>query len=204
MARSSRSLRPDLPRQWHLMTACLLTAALLAACGGNGAPSAPQTPAPDPGTVIQITGQERLGWAQPATASISDLHFAAYVDGSSRSELASAACTALADQSYSCESPLPPLSSGRHSLELVSWVDASGEILESARSPALTLQVSGGSAESRRTDGQKSASGQTTVSHLCGVHTILAAQYWKAEGSLRTQLPSKPRQSRRWRNPASR
>jgi hypothetical protein len=141
MARSSRSLRTDLPHQWHLLTECVLTAALLTACGGNGAPSAPQTPAPDPGTVIQISGQERLGWAQPAATSISDLHFAVYIDGNSRSELASAACTGMADQTYSCESPLPPLSSGRHSLELVAWVDANGEILESTRSPALTLQV---------------------------------------------------------------
>ena len=43
----------------------------------QSAPSRRKPPRPDPGTVIQITGQRRLAWTQPAEASISDLHFAA-------------------------------------------------------------------------------------------------------------------------------
>src|SRR5204863_1203228 len=128
-------------------TGCVLAAVLFASCGGKSAPPPPQSSGPAPGTVIQITGTERLGWTQSAT-DMSGLHFAAYVDGNARSELSGAACTAGQEGAYTCESPLPPLSNGTHSLELVAWLEVNGEVLESVRSPALTLQVIKGAAAS--------------------------------------------------------
>jgi hypothetical protein len=178
----------------HLITGCVLAAALLAACGGKSVPSTPQLPSPDPGTVIQITGREHLGWTQPAATSTGDLHFAAYVDGNSRSELAAAACTASADGSYSCESPLPPLSSGRHSLELVAWVDANGEVLESARSSSLTLEVTGGTATAGLAVAGASSRGAAEAPPAtprqpfgCGLVSASARDVlgWNAAGTLR-------------------
>jgi Glucose / Sorbosone dehydrogenase len=120
----------------------------MTACGSAPAPPSstptptPTTPAPTPvpSDVIQITGGERLAWSQ-AAASIADLHFVMYIDNVNRVELQDAACGLAADSTYNCESPLPPLTKGRHSLELAAWVDAGGSPLEGARAAALMVEV---------------------------------------------------------------
>ena len=111
-------------------------------CGSAPAPPspAPPAPAPVPNDVIQITGRERLAWNQVATSN-ADLHFAMYVDTVTRVELREAACGVVAEGTYSCESPLPPLTNGRHSLEVAGWVDAGGSPLEGARTAALMVEV---------------------------------------------------------------
>jgi Glucose / Sorbosone dehydrogenase len=128
------------------LTGSLVVAALAVACGSR-TPAPPQTSTPSPGDVVQITGQERLGWTQPA-ANIGATRFAVYVDAATRLELSAATCAAAGDETRSCESPLPPLSKGRHSLELVAWIDDSGNVLESTKSPALAVDVLTGTAAS--------------------------------------------------------
>src|SRR6266849_4298315 len=80
---------PYINRLW--LTGSLVAAGLATACGGGSAPSPPQSPTPPPTDVIQITGRERLAWAQTA-ANIGDVHFALYVDGGTRVELSAATC----------------------------------------------------------------------------------------------------------------
>ena len=125
----------------RLRLAGLLAAgALVVSCGGGtSAPAPPQATGSNPGTAIEVNGRERLGWTQPAT-SIDGLHFAAYVDGSARTDL-SATCAIAGNDAYNCDAALPPLTNGNHSLELVAWIESNGEAVESARSPALMLQV---------------------------------------------------------------
>jgi hypothetical protein len=135
---------PYINRRW--LTGSLVAAGLATACGGSGAPSPPQSPTPSPTDVIQITGREQLAWAQTA-ANIGDLHFAVYVDGNTRVELSAATCAPAASDTSDCQSPLPPLSNGKHTLELVAWVDAAGAALDSARTPPLTVQVTNGAAD---------------------------------------------------------
>jgi hypothetical protein len=134
------------------LTGSLVTASLVVACGSRTPPAPPQTPTPPPDDAVQITGQERLGWTQPA-AAINALHFAVYVDATTRLELSATSCAASGDDIQSCETPLPPLSRGLHSLELVAWIDAVGNVLESARSPALVVNVLNGTVSASRAIG---------------------------------------------------
>lgn len=124
------------------LTGSLFAAGLAIACGGRSTPSPPQTPTPTPTPtdVIQLTGRERIAWAQTAP-NIGALHFAMYVDGSTRVELGGATCAPAAADSFDCESAVPQLSNGRHTLELVAWIDAAGSALDSPKTPALTVQV---------------------------------------------------------------
>jgi glucose/arabinose dehydrogenase len=48
---------------------------------------------------------------------------------------------------FACSGRLPPMSNGSHTLELAAFVDAGGEIVESARSPSMTVSVSALTAE---------------------------------------------------------
>jgi len=114
----------------------------LTACGGSSSPSSPQSPAPGSGDVIQITGRERFGWNQP-TDSVANYHFAVYVD-SARTELPTAMCRpSTMPEMFDCESPLPPLTPGRHTLEVVAVVVVQGESVEGPRAVALVVNVTG-------------------------------------------------------------
>ena len=116
---------------------------LAAGACGSSTPPAP-SPGPGPGSPASITGRERLGWDQPAE-SLSELatfRYAIYVDGV-RSVVADSSCASTAAAGgFACSGRLPPMSNGTHALELAAFVDASGEIVESARSPSMTVSVS--------------------------------------------------------------
>ena len=123
----------------------LVAVCALAACGG-GIPSPPSAGGGDAGT---ITGKERIGWdQQAATASdLARIRYALYVDGN-RIELSGVSCVPPATSNgFPCSAPLPSMTPGKHTLELASFV-ADGTILESAKSPPLTVNVSSASTSS--------------------------------------------------------
>ncbi len=136
------------------------------------------TPAPQPPTVTPpggaeaIAGTERIGWDQRAgdNAELATLRYAIYVDNV-RSELAGATCDDIAgDAGYTCSAPLPRLSAGTHTLELATFVQDGG-LLESARSAALRVTVTGATTPS---DSTASAHTSSTTS------AAAAAAAWPA------------------------
>jgi hypothetical protein len=121
-------------------SACALLILLLDACGSNTI-TQPSAPAPAPADGVQVQGTERLGWSQHASASeISSFRYLAYVDGV-QAALSNASCSRESDTSYACVSPLPPLTSGRHVIQLTTVNSIGGG--ESARSSALVVVMNG-------------------------------------------------------------
>jgi glucose/arabinose dehydrogenase len=121
---------------------------LAAGACGSSTPPAP-SPGPGPGNSQSVTGRERIGWDQPAE-SLSELatfRYAIYVDGI-RSVVADSSCSNPAGGGFACSGRLPPMSNGSHTLELAAFVDVGGEIVESARSPSITVSVSALTAQS--------------------------------------------------------
>ena len=119
------------------------TALLLAgACSGSQPPTTPTPPGNTPET---ITGRERLGWDQQANSAeeLATFRFAVYVDNV-RGILADVTCGSTAGPAgFPCSGRLPAMSNGSHVLELASFVEPSGTLLESGRSPALRVTVTG-------------------------------------------------------------
>jgi glucose/arabinose dehydrogenase len=90
-----------------------------------------------------------MGWDQAAadSAQLATFRYAVYVDGNNRVELNNATCGGMSNGSAACSSQLPPLSNGSHTLELVAYVnDDAGGVIESARSAALSVTVTGDTA----------------------------------------------------------
>jgi glucose/arabinose dehydrogenase len=129
-------MRASLMNRQALVTA-LAIATLFSACKRK----TPEAPGVTPGTVINITGVERLGWTQRAgdSAELSRFRFAIYVDGA-RTELTGVSCARPARSSldFECSAPLPAMSAGPHTLELASFTDDAG-VLESVRSGPLQV-----------------------------------------------------------------
>ncbi len=120
-------------RRLAVLVCCLA----LAACGDD----APDPPDTSPDGVEQITGNERIGWQQRAATSgeLSALRFNIYVD-QSPSEIQGVNCSDEPTAAgFSCSGQLPPLSPGRHVLQITSFDVASR--LESSRSASLIVQV---------------------------------------------------------------
>jgi glucose/arabinose dehydrogenase len=106
-----------------------------------------------PGSGEPITGTERIGWQQAAAtaAELSTFRYNIYVDNVA-TEMQGVSCgTAPASNGFSCSGQLPPLSPGRHVLEITAFVER-GTRLESVRSAALTVTV-----------GQRSTTGGATA-----------------------------------------
>ena len=116
----------------------LLCLSMAVAACDNDAPSTPDmTPG---GNVEQITGSERIGWQQQAAspAELSTFRYNIYVDNAA-TEIQDVSCAAAGD-AFACSGKLPPMSPGRHVLEISTFVD-SGTRAESSRSTALTVNV---------------------------------------------------------------
>jgi glucose/arabinose dehydrogenase len=116
----------------------------IASCGGQTPPAPPSAAPPSDNT---ITGNERIGWDQSATdaTELASYHYAIYVDGT-RSELTGASCASSSTNgAFACNARLPSMSRGTHTLELATFVVDSG-VVESAKSAALTVNVTGISA----------------------------------------------------------
>lgn len=119
-----------------------LVVSLLAvgACGGSDGDSPPSSP-PSSGSGDTVTGRERFGWSQAATQSDAGvLQFAAYVDGTRR-VLEGVTCAAGSSGNLDCSAPLPPMTAGRHTLELAAFYPFGDGVIEGPRSSPLQLQI---------------------------------------------------------------
>jgi Glucose / Sorbosone dehydrogenase len=164
--------------------AALLAAALLTACGASERASS--TAAPASGSIVEISGGERLGWSQ---AGGTPSRFAVYVDGGARVDVA-ATCASVADGSLSCESPLPPLTPGRHSLELVAWTGTDTERQESPRAAALIVQVTTATASHAAAAGVASSDAGAAIgvagangAATCGLAAAVGGEIWLWDSS---------------------
>jgi glucose/arabinose dehydrogenase len=124
-------------------TIALLLILGAASCGGESPPPSTSDPA---GGGERISGTERLGWSQAAsnTSELATFRFAAYVDGN-RAELGDVSCGG-ASAPFACSSRMPQMAAGSHSLELVTFVVENGTVVESGRSAALRVTVTGATA----------------------------------------------------------
>jgi glucose/arabinose dehydrogenase len=122
------------PRLW-IVICCLA----MIACDRNS-PSPPVVDVPP--TTETITGNERIGWDQPAADAVelAAIGYVVYVDGA-RTALAGVTCAeASAGTGFPCTARLPALTAGTHTLELASFV-TDGGVLESARSGPLRVTM---------------------------------------------------------------
>ena len=117
--------------------ALLCLSIAVAACDND---SSQDDGTPPPGSGESITGNERIGWQQVAATrdELSNFRYNIYVDNVA-SEMQGVACES-ASNGFSCSGRLPPMSPGRHVLEITAFV-GSDTRLESARSTALTVTV---------------------------------------------------------------
>jgi quinoprotein glucose dehydrogenase len=123
-------------RAWLLLSACLLSIA----CDNPSDPSED----PSPGTGTPISGNESIGWDQPApsAADLAAFRYLLYVDNVPV-ELTGVTCDpSPRPAGYACRAPLPQLAPGAHRLELATFVENGGRH-ESGRSAALSVVVSG-------------------------------------------------------------
>ena len=120
----------------------LFAVSLLAAasCGGGDGQS-PPSPPPPTGSGDTVTGRERFGWTQTAGApDASVLQYAAYVDGVRR-VLEGVTCATGSGLNLDCSAPLPPMTAGRHTLELAAFIVSGDSTVEGPKSAALQLTV---------------------------------------------------------------
>jgi glucose/arabinose dehydrogenase len=144
-----------------LRTRCfvpVLALAVLAACGDDP-PDSPSPPAPGGET---ITGGERIGWVQPATDTVelATFGYAIYVDNN-RVVLTGVTCASTAGPAgFECSAPLPraQLTPGRHVLELATFTGSGADLLESAKSPALSVNVVAATTSAREAEMSDGAS----------------------------------------------
>jgi len=113
-----------------------------AACGGGSPP--PSTSDPPSGNGERISGSERLGWNQSAStaAELATFRYAAYIDTNTRVELTDVSC-GPSGGAFACNSRMPNMSPGGHSIELVSFVVDNATPIESGRSAILRVTVTG-------------------------------------------------------------
>jgi glucose/arabinose dehydrogenase len=137
-------MKEPMKRQGLVSFASMVLVVGTAACGGS--PPPPSTGDPGGGG-DRITGSERVGWTQAAADNneLATFRYAAYVDNN-RSELTDVACGSLSSNGSSCSSRLPAMAAGTHTLELVSFIVDNGTVVESSRSSALRVTMSGSTA----------------------------------------------------------
>ena len=135
------------------MKAVGLDRVLLWLCWPSGSPPAAaarllrRPPIPG-GTGERISGNERLGWNQAATGAgeLATFRYAAYVDGT-RVELDRRVLRRPERRdALPCNSRMPAMSPGAHSIELASFVSTAAPSIESGRSAALRVTVTGATA----------------------------------------------------------
>ena len=130
----------------HPRRGCLGLLFLIVSSGcGDGQQGAPQG-SPAGGN---ISGRERLGWAQPAPSAteLASYRYALYVDGARR-VLDNASCaTAAGADGFECSAPLPSMTPGPHVLELAVFVTAGTSIVEGPKSAPLQVNVTGASSQ---------------------------------------------------------
>jgi glucose/arabinose dehydrogenase len=125
-------------------TTCAALVIATASCGGSSSPPSTSDPG---GTGERISGSERLGWNQSAASAgeLATFRYAAYVDNT-RVELADATCGGQSGGAFPCSSRMPAMTPGAHAIELVSFVLENGAVIESGRSTALRVTLTGATA----------------------------------------------------------
>ena len=172
------------------LAGALSSTLLLVACGGSSSSPPPQSPPSGSDGSVQISGRERFGWNETAD-DISVYHFAVYVDNN-RVDLPAAVCHASAAGLFDCDSPLPPLTSGRHALEVVSWIMVDGQLIESPRSVPLIVNVTGISPSTNQVASvapapSKPSSPSSRSSNGCGLTLLSTHEFvmWDEGGTIR-------------------
>jgi glucose/arabinose dehydrogenase len=123
-------------------TLVVLSLLAASACGGGDESSPPSSP-PPAGSGDTVTGRERFGWTQAASASDAGLlQFAGYLDGTRRG-LDGVVCSAGSAGTLECNAPLPSMTAGRHTLEVAAFYQSGATVVEGPRSAPLQLQVAG-------------------------------------------------------------
>jgi glucose/arabinose dehydrogenase len=129
----------------------------LTACGSDNRPDDPN-PAPGGET---ITGRERIGWIQPATDTVelATFGYAMYVDNV-RVVLAATCGSTAGSGGFQCSAqlPQPQMTPGAHVLELATFTGSGANVLESARSPALSVNVVSVTTSAREAEASDGAS----------------------------------------------
>jgi hypothetical protein len=146
-----------------------LTCILLLSCGSQ-APAPPSNQSP----VAQASPSNRLGWDQTAAdgAELTTIRYAIYVDGT-RSELSGVSCaTEPANGVFTCSAQLPPLSSGRHELQLASFVLEDGQVFESPRSAPLEITFVTGITAPAQQRVKRSLGGPAATSKSASLTTV--------------------------------
>jgi glucose/arabinose dehydrogenase len=115
----------------------------VAACGGGGNEPPGSSNPPGGNNGNRVTGNERIGWTQGPTESLDlgSVRYAAYVDNT-RVTLPDISCTPSGG-SLNCSSRLPAMTPGTHTIELVAFVMDGDNAIESSRSNALTVTLTG-------------------------------------------------------------
>jgi hypothetical protein len=119
---------------------CIVICCLAMIACDKKSPSPPVVDVPP--SAEAITGNERIGWDQPAADAVelAAIGYVVYVDGA-RTTLAGVTCTeASAGAGFPCTARLPALTAGAHTLELAAFV-TDGGVLESARSAPLKVTM---------------------------------------------------------------
>jgi glucose/arabinose dehydrogenase len=119
-------------------------AAAVMACGSKSDPPSPESGVEQIPGVEQITGNERLGWDQPASdaTELASIQYVVYVDGA-RTVLVGVLCAGPPGvDGFACTGQLPSMSQGLHTIELAAFIDV-GTVLESERSAPLRVNVVG-------------------------------------------------------------
>ena len=125
-------MRP--PRAHPLAVLALPLLLGVSGCEDDDSPTGPSANPGGASGAPQVAGTERLGWNQ--TGDVSKLRFRAYVNGKSV-DLPGATCITSGAEA-DCSAPLPAMSDGVHSIEVVNVSVSTG--VESARSAAISYQ----------------------------------------------------------------
>jgi glucose/arabinose dehydrogenase len=119
----------------------VMLCAALVACNEDPPTNTPPTNTPPPSNAERITGNERIGWDQPAAnaTDLASFRYAIYVDGT-RSELTDVTCSTTAGPAgFACTAALPSMTTGAHTLEIAAFV-VDGAVLESGKSASLRVE----------------------------------------------------------------
>lgn len=117
-------------------------AAALLAIGCSNPPAPPSPPSVNGSEPVTISGNEKLGWDQPAadSAELATIGYEFYLDGSA-SILSGVACASSATAAgFECKAALPRMSAGTHTIELAAFYVANPEN-KSARAGPLQVTV---------------------------------------------------------------
>src|SRR5688572_3089763 len=132
-------MRPALQLTGRCLIALILPFWLLnVGCDGDSNRE-PQTPSPgtppDPSGGVQVRGTERIAWSQQGDG-VTNFQFAALVDNAPTG-LSGVQCSP-SGASFECSAALPPMSTGRHTFQIVA---INGLGAQSPPSAPLTLNV---------------------------------------------------------------